>query len=65
MEQRIKLSELNLQQQLTKSPWAFRKIMLSKIRFPYQILTNILFTYIFLEQLADLWFPLYIVQLFA
>ena len=32
MEQCIKLSELNLQQQLTKSPWAFRKIMLSKIR---------------------------------
>ena len=32
MVQCIKLSELNLQQQLTESPRAFRKIMLSKIR---------------------------------
>ena len=30
----IKLSELNLQQQLTESPWTFRKIMLFKIRSP-------------------------------
>ena len=40
MEQCIKLSELNLQQQLTESPWAFRKIMLFKIRFSYRILTD-------------------------
>ena len=32
MVQCIKLRELNLQQQLTESPRAFRKIMLSKIR---------------------------------
>ena len=66
MEQCIKLSQLNLEQQLTESPWAFRKIMLSKIPFPYRILTIFFFfTYIFREQLADLWFPLHIVQLFA
>ena len=53
MEQCIKLSELNLQQQLTESPWAFRKIMLSKNRFSTGYLRNF-FTYIFLEQLADL-----------
>ena len=32
MVQCIKLGQLNLQQQLTESPYAFRKIMLSKIR---------------------------------
>lgn len=32
MVQCITLCQLNLQQQLTESPYAFRKIMLSKIR---------------------------------
>ena len=47
MVQCIKLSELNLQQQLTESPWGFRKGMLSKIRVPLPDTYEIYFKYIF------------------
>ena len=48
----IKLSELKLQQRLTQSPWAFREILLSYLKFEIAKL----FTFIFWNKLADLWF---------
>ena len=65
MEQRIKLSELNLQQLTEFVPEPFAKLCYLKFEFPLLDTSESFFTYIFWEQLADLWFPLHIVQLFA
>ena len=65
MEQCIKLSELNLQQLTEFVPEPFAKLCYLKLEFPQLNTSEFFLTYIFWEQLPDLWFPLHIVQLFA